>query len=317
MKNEFKIELAGNTSEDRKVPLSVAIKTFEGLQDMFYEIGNMSLEDTDAPLGKGRRSRDLKQYCELYLTEAKAGSLHATMELPPSREDLAKDIADLPEKIITEFREILESLATHNITRFRNSVKHAGIRKKFLEIYNYTFPNDRSEYGVSITFKDEYKIKDIIKIPKESVGDYVGEQPELIYQQEDSIFIRAELRTTMNSDGKPDLQKAELISFESSADTRPYRANIIQNESVEILMKHEIVCHVGMEDGYYVVENEELELSSSGKTRELAIKSFNSDFAMLYDQYYLEDDANMTKDAILLKRKLETLIKGGQLSADC
>lgn len=317
VKNEFVVELIGNTSLDRKVPLSVAIKTFAGLQSLFYEIGNINLEESELPLGKGPRSNELKQYCELYLTEAKHGSLYATMELPISRQDLARELMDLPEKLISDFKAIVESLSSSDSQSFLKNVKRPVIQKKILALYNSTFPNDTSEYAVNLNFKNEFKIKNITKIPKERINEFVS-QDSIISNSfvREEIEIRADIITVLNDDGTPDLHNARLLSYESIGDVRPYRANVIKNQNTEILLKNELVCNVTIVENYYFIENDFLELQSFGESRGKAITAFNEDFAMLYECYYLEDDLNLTKDALELKQKLKLLIQGGQLIVD-
>lgn len=66
---------------------------------------------------------------------------------------------------------------------------------------------------------------------------------------------------------------------------------------------------IEQEIGYYVINYEYLDILAYAKSEEEALENFNIEFDMLWDSYALEEDDNLTYDAILLKQKLLQMVK--------
>ena len=68
-------------------------------------------------------------------------------------------------------------------------------------------------------------------------------------------------------------------------------------------------CTVEFEDGNYIIKNDELDLIVWGGSRKEVEDAFNFNFSALYANYCLEDDSKLSDMAIVLKIKLNNIIK--------
>jgi len=88
-----------------------------------------------------------------------------------------------------------------------------------------------------------------------------------------------------------------------------YSVNKISYENKTFELNEKLVGKVYFANDNYIIENEELGISAWGKTMVEAKEAVGFNFYALYLNYFLEDDINLTSDAIQLKSKLKNIIK--------
>ncbi|WP_428656452.1 hypothetical protein [Runella sp.] len=92
-------------------------------------------------------------------------------------------------------------------------------------------------------------------------------------------------------------------------ETYPYKPNTIAFENTVYILNKRIDCQVEFEDGMYVIQNLEYDITVWGETREEAEYSFGFTFHSLYQNFALEEDKKLSKAAILLKENLIKTVK--------
>lgn len=90
----------------------------------------------------------------------------------------------------------------------------------------------------------------------------------------------------------------------------PVQFDKIVYEHLNLALKTPIILQVEIEGGYYVVRYPELGMIVAEKNLDELCASFQEDFASLWYDYALEQDENLTENAILLKRELRSLTTG-------
>lgn len=68
-------------------------------------------------------------------------------------------------------------------------------------------------------------------------------------------------------------------------------------------------CEMRCEDGLWIIECESIHARAYDTTREGALVALCGEFAMLWDEYALEDDSRLAPDALEIKRRLLELAR--------
>lgn len=101
----------------------------------------------------------------------------------------------------------------------------------------------------------------------------------------------------------------DLLIVELEHETYPYKPSTIAFENTVYILNNRLDFQVDFEDGMYVIQNQEFDITGWGETREEAEYSVAFTFHALYQNFALEKDEKLSKDAILLKNNLLTLVK--------
>lgn len=72
-------------------------------------------------------------------------------------------------------------------------------------------------------------------------------------------------------------------------------------------LRYGIPCYFYYENGSLFGECPTFDFISTGKSKKEILKHFDIEFEFIYDEYFLEDDSNLTKDAITLKKLINKL----------
>lgn len=90
--------------------------------------------------------------------------------------------------------------------------------------------------------------------------------------------------------------------------TYSFEPENIKYKNLNFILNKQLVCSVEFIDDNYIIKNNELELTVWGETRKDVEDAFNFSFYSIYKNFYLEDDSNLSSEAILLKNKLKNRI---------
>jgi hypothetical protein len=92
-------------------------------------------------------------------------------------------------------------------------------------------------------------------------------------------------------------------------ETYPFHPNIIQFDNLIYVLRQKLNCEVSYENNHYFIENEFLELSVWGDTRDAAEQAFAFSFHALYTNFAQENDSKLSKTAKVLKNNLLKIVK--------
>lgn len=136
-----------------------------------------------------------------------------------------------------------------------------------------------------------------------------------------SYFKKSSLKSKSNTNDKlyqlyvksGDLKnisdKNILFSEELEHETYPFKLSHFVSNDKAFILNDEIICEVEYNEGLYFIFYPDLHIEVWGETRDEAEKAFEFVFYSLYVNYVLEDDTNLTDDAIILKDKINTMIR--------
>lgn len=160
---------------------------------------------------------------------------------------------------------------------------------------------------------------DRVGIFKEFQSERVNELTSYEYtvsEVDDNDYLYLWLRIFSDSRGndclKPQNRESSVImgnSFELTNKSRLYTTdNIIWDEKI-FLLNTQISFDIIHHNDYYVINYAPLDIEVVEKTIEDAVDSFSEEFAMIWRVYGEEEDMNLSKDAIELKRTIRKMVK--------
>jgi hypothetical protein len=135
------------------------------------------------------------------------------------------------------------------------------------------------------------------------VEDLVEEKNYLVYAK-----IKKKGKKDEVSFSKRNIKKVHYIE-ELAHDTYPFKPNILQYRNLVFILSKRLECAVSFDSGTYIIESPELDIMVWGENREAVEEAFSFSFYSLYETFYLEDDKRLSKEAIVLKKKLKKIIK--------
>jgi hypothetical protein len=101
----------------------------------------------------------------------------------------------------------------------------------------------------------------------------------------------------------------DLLIVELEHEIYPYKPSNIAFENTVYILNKRLDCQVGFEDEMYVIQNLEFDITAWGDTREEAEYSFGFTFHSLYQNFALEKDEKLSKEAKSLKINLLNIVK--------
>jgi hypothetical protein len=88
-----------------------------------------------------------------------------------------------------------------------------------------------------------------------------------------------------------------------------YSPEIIRVRNKEYVLRYPLRCLFEKEEGYYVINNEQLEIIGSGRSRDDAEVNFNEEFDYLYTRLNSLNDTELNKRLLRIKYTLNDFVK--------
>ena len=107
--------------------------------------------------------------------------------------------------------------------------------------------------------------------------------------------------------GGKEKKSSEIIDLEY--DTYPFKPNVIRYDNFIFVLNDRLDCVVDYEDDSYTIKSDSLDINLWGDTREEAETAFAFSFYALYENFAVENDAQLSKASKDLKTKLLKLVK--------
>lgn len=170
---------------------------------------------------------------------------------------------------------------------------------------------DGKEYKVNIKNKNHEILRSLVQ-PEISKDFYV---PKLTVERFDvpeysivQVFAKVKKQGDKFKLNQRNLK--EILYFEElEHDTYPFKPELIKFEETIFVFNKNLDCIVEFEDDNYVIKNEDLDIIVWGESRKKVEEAFCFSFYSIYKNFYLEDNKNLSNEAIQLKEKLKSIIK--------
>lgn len=308
MTRQILIKLSGKTEKEGKVSVRLLSRVLSNVQQTLIQLGKSRYETI--PSKAGRTPSVIERECELFFVKAEPGSLSAILELPSKEATLLPDYPDFGETVIDDMQEIMKGVNSGSKEIIHRAVPHSMYRKRIFEILNPILPSPDADYELLFSFRENEVIQGI-KPSKEQMKDYIGslEEIPMLEGKPEEVLIEAKcIATIKNGEISRITEILDYDLFEEE-DLRPYRTAEISWQGRNLKLRREIACSITKEEHFIVITYEPLNIRAYAVSRDEAIKDFNEEFILLWDEYAETDDRNLSSDAILLKKLLRDLVQ--------
>jgi hypothetical protein len=221
---------------------------------------------------------------------------------------------DVGEEALQDLRTVVESIVNNEPARICQAIPDARYRYRILRTVSTGLPREGADYELSLRLGDAPAVTQILRPPRErlrALAQVEEPSPEEVPAEE--VLVDAVCRARVSPEGELSPRDiTAIIEWEpiEAPDLRPYRPMEVSWGKRRLVLRHEIACGVSREDDLYIVEYEPLGIRAYAESREAAIRDFNEEFILLWDEYAATLDEALTSDAIDLKRRLVELVTG-------
>jgi hypothetical protein len=162
---------------------------------------------------------------------------------------------------------------------------------------------DGTEYRININDYQHHFIKTLIQ-PHNSKEFYIPRLSSANLNIPELSVVRVSSETP-KAEGNSEDNYQEVLGH----DIRPFKPDVIRYESLLFVLTQKLDCEVDFEDNNYIIRNDELDLVVWGESRKEVEDSFSFNFYWMYLNYYLEEDKNLSDEALQLKATMKLMIK--------
>jgi hypothetical protein len=293
------LKIEGELGKFQTLPIESLIKIAESLQELVMSIAkydlpaneaidlnNFKLELTDFQKGSAIPSFVLTQRVQSVITDYQIQREEVTKKLNSLFAISDKgNYADLLELYPEHFKrnEIVEKLYD-----FTSSFKNSPV-----SIYEKGNVNEDSERYTPKKFKSSTKNSLIVAV-KEVKKE----------KSEEKAFARIKVT---KSGGKTTNRIEEVIS--TAKHSLSYSPEIININKKQYILNYPLRCLFEKEDGYYVINNEQLDIIGTGLTQDDAEQNFNEEFDYLYNRLNSLEDNQLNIRLLRIKTVLNSFVK--------
>ena len=274
------------SAEDVIKVLSAYIASFKSYLEIKLQSENRSDEDV----------KDVVKNTKLLVVDTDFNSYHSSLaaynpSVPATIAVFDKYKTDILDADMDNYSDML---------RLRNSYT----KEELNAIYNPIFLALSNNYSLKVKANNGIERK--VKKPKKEFATYFKPiKTKVKTEDTDKIFqIFVQSPDLKNISTKDIIYSSELLH-----ETYPYTLDRIFYNNKQIFLHDTITCDVEYIDGLYFISYNDLKIEAWGESRKEAENAFDFTFYSLVLNFAEEEDVKLTHDAIVLKDKLNTMIR--------
>jgi hypothetical protein len=321
-------------SDKKGITFSKLTEVLSNVQTIIFSIG--SYVESGRLRKCGDFTKKVRENCELKVISVKNGSVQIEARLPEVvQATLASETTG--ERAMSIFSDLVDGIESEGYAnKVEKLIPEPGSRKRILELFEKTIPEDPEEYlhiesgKHKNTLKPEYRQKINSIIPTISIPDskkVTGRLMELrvddkrkfqIDTQEGIIrgeytanledFFKTSIGKIVTLEGKLNPREPKLSLFISdksnytTLDKYPLSDIILDRKGKTITKPFEL--EITFENDEYLFYESEFRLVGIGKTFKDGINNIQKQFAILWSEYVKAPEHNFAKDAKELRKRL-------------
>ena len=299
LKEGISLKIEGELGKFQTLPVESLIKIAESLQNLVVTIAKYDLPTNE--------SIDLNNF-KLELTDFEKGSAIPSFVLTPRIQPVISDYENQREEVTKKLNTIFEISDKGNYANLRDLYPEHFKRNKIVEkLYDFTSSFKNSpvsiyEKGKISEESEKYEIKKFKGSTKKSLLVEVKEVKD--NKLEEKAFAR--IKVTKKG-GKTRNSIEEIIS--NAKHSLSYSPEIINVNQKQYIFSFPLRCLFAKEEGYYVINNEQLDLIGTGETQDEAEQNFNEEFDYLYNRLNSLKDIQLNKRLLRIKSVLNSFVK--------
>jgi hypothetical protein len=314
----FRFQIDPQQTAGHSARLSSVITVLNNLNTSFLnfiEIEFLKNDKFRAAYEKSPKVLDgLKKELELLVVDLKFSSFEAAVASsivePPSL--FTTDIDEWKRNAFSEYKKNI-LFGNFEEPKYMNEAIEKYTPEERTRIYKPLFTASASDRPFKLFLIDTRGKKLNLRQPDKCFTDlYFPKKPAV--KKEKTVYRFAKIYAKIGGKdasadlGKKDIKKVLLIE-EMEHGTYPYHPDIVKHDEKLYVLHEKLACEVNFENQAYLIAFPPLDLCVWGATREEAEAAFNFSFHALYQNFALERDDSLSKEAIVMKNKLLTIVK--------
>ncbi|MCD6326727.1 hypothetical protein J7M28_04130 [bacterium] len=341
------LKLSGPTAEDGKVSLSVLASKLDALQKAFYNVASGVLEGPLGR--RGRWSSHVMSTCELLFSYSAYGSpLELVSEIAEPQPALLgetqaekarnafRDVMlginqEDPERVAAVLRDssarlraakaiqlLCPGVEDDYVVEIGNGAGNwATLTRKTQMFLKYESFIDQPEDSTSVQTVTGKLDLISVRAGRKEVGvrtkdkyircDYPPEMEDSISQMVAGSIVEVTGRPLLEPSGA--LKRIDEVHSIEPVRLSPFRLSQFSYQGRTFILRHPVTCVPDFRNGLWVYECEALGLHSYDESREQALNDLHAEFALIFDEYAIEDDSALAPSGLRLKEVLNQLVK--------
>lgn len=294
------LKIEGELGKFQTLPVDSLIKIAESLQDLVLSIAKYDLPADE--------SIDLNNF-KLELSEFTKSSAVPTFVFNQNiQTTIHSEYTSQRRKITEKLNNILEVSDNGDYKLLNELYPEFNKRNEIVNsLYNFTSSFKNSPVSVyERGYIDKTEVKYSIKKFKSNVkNDLIVTVKNIdIDKIEEEAFARIKVTTKGN---KITNRIEEVLS--NSKHSLSYSPEIINSNLKQYILNFPLRCSFEHEDGYYIINNEQLGIVGTGESQDDAEDSFNEEFDYLYLKLNSMDNNNLSNKLIRIKNVINSFVK--------
>ena len=342
------LKLSGPATEDAKVSLSVLASKLDALQRSFYNVASAVLEGPLGRRGRWSShvvsTCELLFSSSAYGSPLEVVSMIAEPEptllgVETQAEKALDDFRKVMQGIDQENPELVAQVLPDSPSRLRAIRSIQMLCPGVEDDYSVEVGNGRGNWA-TLTYEKREFLRDVpfIDQPEESASvqtiagklnlisvgagrkevgvrtqdryipcHYPSEMLDTISQMVAGSIVEVTGRPLFEPGGA--LKEIDEVYSIEPVRLFPFRLRQFSWEARTFVLHHPVTCVPDFRNGLWVYECEALGLHSYHESRGQAFDDLHAEFAFIYDEYAMEDDAALAPSGLKLKEALNQLVK--------
>jgi len=299
------LRFQGEAIRDHSISIRLFTKALDSVQKLLLHLTESRLDKQ--PRTQGRSSASLAAECELFLTSLEANCVTAHLALPEKEESLFPDLPDLSEHVLVDARDCFKHYSKGAYAPFEKLCPNPIHRRQVFSDLAGIAPGKESDHSVNFIGNDR-KDHALYSPPRERIRKMIRATLQQIPDTvEEPRFVAAKGMAVMKGSNIVEWKETyDVLELDLEAAWRPKH---ISWGDCHLSLKHPIAVSIeDQSDGLFIATHDQLEIHAFGSSREEAMEAFAQEFTVLWQEIAKEADDNLTPDALLLKRKLRSLV---------
>ena len=293
------LKIEGELGKYKTLPIEDLIRIASKLQELILNIARYDL-DSDETI-------DIKNF-KIEIAGFYPGSAVPEFKLTPRINYTIGDVNQQRQKVNERFTQMIEIASTGNYYDLKELYTDSFRRNIFAESL-YDFVNSSGRSPMYLAKREDHTFKPVAKIHR--FKNVV--KTKLITPVEDNIMLEepqtsyAKVISKKTPTGRMSNKVIKLIHAESAS--LAFSPEKIQFGKKVYCFNAPLHCKVDVEDGYYVVQNDLLDIVGTGDTFEEAVLSFSEDFDFIVNHYKELNDNEMSSRIKRAKEFIRLILK--------
>lgn len=279
------LKIEGELGKFKTLPISSLVKIATKLEELILNIARYDIESDEAI--------DLDNF-KIELSGFYPGCAVPEFIYTPRLQYTTSDVVRQRKKVNDRFKDLIEIASQGNYLQLKEFYPDPLRRNTFTETL-YEFVNSPGRSPMSFAKKENQHFEPVFKLhhfKKEVKEKLLADIKEPANVLEEPQTFYAKMKSFKDSSGKTRNKTIKQIHSEDAS--LAFSPKDIKYEDRVFKLHTPLHCKVDIEDGYYVIQNDQLGIVGTGDTFEGAIESFSEEFDFIVNHYRKLDENQMS-----------------------